>query len=240
MSDRVGLPSRDLLRTYPAKVRARAATTDWWLTFGLVALSTVAYLGQTLAAVRLGTSVQGVTAYLFVRYPVVAWPLSPFLHAGSVHVLANVVVLAPTGIEAQRHLTDRQYAGLFVVTAAVTALLAAATLLPFTDGPVASYGISGFVFALATYLLVHLRNAHPEPLFTSEGVPLDRHPLELLGALLGVSVLLLVAADVGLALADGLRGVNGGHLGGALVGTAAGVLHRGPCEDGGSPGASAR
>ncbi|MFB6282138.1 MAG: rhomboid family intramembrane serine protease [Haloferacaceae archaeon] len=231
MSDRPTPPSRDRLRSYPARVRARARETDWRLTFGLVALSTAAYLGQTLAALRVGAPVRVVTARLFLARPLVAWPLSPFLHGGNPHFLANVLVLVPTGIEAQRHLTDRQYAGLFVVTAVVAALLAAATLVPFADGPVASYGISGFVFALATYLLVHLRRAHPDPPFTARGVALDRHPLELFGALLGVSVLLLVAADLGLALRYGLRGVNGGHLGGAAVGAVAGALHRGPCAD---------
>jgi membrane associated rhomboid family serine protease len=225
MADRAGLPSRDLLQTYPRKVRTRAETTDWWLTFSLVSITSVVYLGQTFAGIWLHVSVRGVTAYLFLNYPLVAWPLSPFLHSGTPHFLANVVVLALTGIEAQRHLSDRQYVGLFLVTAVVTATVGAATMLPFTDGPVASYGISGFVFALATYLLVHLPMAHDEPVFTPAGFNFDRHPLEVVGLLLGVSVVLLVSIDVGGALLNGFRGVNGGHLGGAVVGILAGLAH---------------
>lgn len=225
MDDRAGLPSRDLLKTSPGEVRTRAETTDWWLTFALVSITTLVYLGQTLAAIWLDASVQGVTVYLFLAYPAVAWPLSPFLHSGNPHFLANVGMLVLTGIEAQRHLSNRQYVGLFLVSAVVTAIVGAATMLPFADGPVASYGISGFVFALATYLLVHLSLAHDVPVVTPEGFNFDRHPLEILGILLGVSVVLLVSIDVGQALLNGFRGVNGGHLGGAVVGVLAGLVH---------------
>ncbi|MFB6301665.1 MAG: rhomboid family intramembrane serine protease [Haloferacaceae archaeon] len=226
MADRAGLPSRELLKTYPRKIRTRIETTDWRITLYLIFFTTVAYLGQTLAAIWLNASIEGVTAYLFLNYPLVAWPLSPFLHSGNPHFLANIAMLALTGIETQRHLSDRQYIGLFLVSAVVTGLAGAATMLPFADGPVATYGISGFVFALATYLLVHLWLAHDEPVFTSEGFNFDQHPLEIVGILLGVSVVLSVATDLGQALLNGFQGMNGGHLGGAVLGIVAGIFSK--------------
>lgn len=226
MPDRAGLPGRDRLGTVPRQVRARAAATDWRITAALVWLTTAVYLGQLLAAVRFGASVRDVTARLFLDYPLVAWPLSPFLHGGTLHFLANVVMLALIGIEAQRHLAGRQYLGLFLVSAVVSSLVAAATMVPFTARPVASYGISGFVFALAAYLLVHLPAAHGGRGLAPAGFDLERHPLEITAVLFGVSAVLVVSIDVGQAALHGFRGVNGGHLGGVLVGTTAGYLHR--------------
>ncbi|MFB6301659.1 MAG: rhomboid family intramembrane serine protease [Haloferacaceae archaeon] len=237
MADRAGFPGRELLRAYPERLRTRAAATDWQVTLALVGLTAVAYLGQTLAAIRVGAPVRDVTAFLFLARPALAWPLSPFLHAGPLHFVANVAVLVPTGIEAERHLSRRQYVGLFLVSSAGASLVAAATTMPFAEGPVAAYGISGFVFALATYLLVHLALAHEAPILPPDGPAPDRHPLEIVAVLLGVSVLVLVAADVGGALLNGFRGVNGGHLGGAFVGIVVGGLHRTSCHGafGGAP-----
>lgn len=228
MSDAPNSQSRasltTVLRRYPDQARTRITETDWRLTLYLTFAVVLVYFVQTLAAVRLGTSVEGVTSYLFLEYPVVAWPLSMFLHNGNAHFLANVVFLIVTGIEAQRHLSNGQYLALFLVSAVVTPALGAAANIPFTDKPVGVWGISGFVFALATYLLVHLYVAHDEPFLTEEGFNIRRNPFEVAGILLGVSVVLLVSFDVGQALLNGGRGVNGGHLGGSVIGSLFGYI----------------
>jgi hypothetical protein len=138
--------------------------------------------------------------------------------------------MTAAGIEAQRHLPDRQYLVLFMESAVVSALLGAGMKIPFSSKPVAVYGISGFVFALATFLLVHLYLAHDEPLLSSEGFNVRRHPLELIAILLGISVLLLVAVDVGQAFLNDFRGVNGGHLGGAILGILEAYGQRSDCS----------
>jgi membrane associated rhomboid family serine protease len=219
-----------IVRAYPARIRARAARTDWRVTRRLLLVTTLVHAVQTAVAVELRVPVAGVTAALFLERPAVAWPLSTFLHRDATHFLGNAVLLVATGIEAQRHLSTRQYLALFVAAAVATPLVGLAARRPFVDGPVAVYGISGFVFALATCLLVHFSLAHDAALATAEGVDPRRHPLEGFAVLLGVSALLLVAFDVGTALLSGGRGVNGGHLGGVLVGLGAGVVRGVACS----------
>ncbi len=216
-------PISDVLLAYPQQARTRATETDWRATLSLVLAILAVYLGEQFAALWFGATTEGVVSLLFLGHPFVAWPLSLFFHSGLTHLFPNALLLLAVGIEAQRHLTDGQYAGLFLVTAVVSPLVGAATELPFTDQPVGVWGISGFVFALATFLLVHLYLAHDEPFLTDEGFNLRRNPFEVAAILLGVSVVALVVIDIGQAVVNGGAGVNGGHLGGTTIGALLGL-----------------
>jgi len=201
--------------------RARARIVGLHPTLTLLLVVGLVYLGQTVAGAALDGSVRRATTVLFVQYPAVAWPLSPLLHDDGTHLAANAFMLAITGFEAQRHLSGRQYAGLVLGAGVASTGLGVATRLPFADGPI------GVVFAFATYLLVHLHRAHVAP--STDGGPspeLRQSPLRIAAVVLGLSVVLLVVLDVGQAALGGFEGINGGHLGGAVVGVSAAVLQR--------------
>jgi hypothetical protein len=65
------------------------------------------------------------------------------------------------------------------------------------------------VFALVTYLLVHLYLAHDEPFWIEDGFNLRRSPFEVVVIWLGLSVVVLVSYDAWLAVLNGGKGEMG-------------------------------
>jgi len=179
------------------------------------------YAAQAFQAVRWGApSVFVATNYAYLRAPWLAWPLSPLLHGGLVHVVPNLLTLLAFGRIVEAHLTTRRFAAMAAVAAVGSIAALAGWGLAFGSRPyVAAYGISGVVFAAGGFAVVHLP-AH------------DRvTDLELLAVLFGVCAVGLVAAEaVGAAVALSPATLNVGHAAGLVVGVGTAAL-AGDCAD---------
>ena len=173
------------------------------------------YAAQAFQAVRWGApSVFVATNYAYLRTPWLAWPLSPLLHGGLVHVVPNLLTLLAFGRVVEAHLTTRRFAAMAGVAAVGSIAALAGWGLAFGSDPyVAAYGISGVVFAAGGFAVVHLP-AH-------ERVT----DLELLAVLFGVCAVVLVAVEVaGAAVSLSPASVNVGHAAGLAVGLATAAL----------------
>jgi membrane associated rhomboid family serine protease len=167
------------------------------------------YAAQTFQAVRWGApSVFVATNYAYLRAPWLAWPLSPLLHGGLVHVVPNVLTLLAFGRVAEAHLTTRRFAAMAVVAAVGSITALAGWGLAFgSRSYVAAYGISGVVFAVGGFAVVHL----PDHDRVSD--------LELLTVLFGLcAVALVVVESAAAAVSLSPSTVNVGHAAGLLVG----------------------
>ena len=179
------------------------------------------YAGQAFQAVLWDApSVFVATNYAYLRVPWLAWPLSPLLHGGLVHVVPNLLTLLAFGRIAEDHLTT----GWFAVMAAVAAVGSIAALaawgLAFGSDPyVAAYGISGVVFAAGGFAVAHLPG--------HERVT----DLELLTVLFGLCAVGLVSVEALTAAAvRSPASLNVGHVVGLIVGVGTAVLTR-DCAD---------
>ncbi|WP_144905079.1 rhomboid family intramembrane serine protease [Halobellus captivus] len=165
------------------------------------------------------SSVFETTNYVYFREPWLAWLLAPLLHGGLTHVVPNVLTLFAFGRIAEGHLPQRQFAAMVVVAAVGSILALVAWSVVFApDSYVAVYGISGVVFAVGGFAVVHLPR---------HGRATD---LELLATLFGVCAVALVGVEALTALAfRAPASVNVGHAVGLLVGvvTAFGTRPRG-------------
>ncbi|GGJ12129.1 hypothetical protein GCM10008995_22450 [Halobellus salinus] len=179
------------------------------------------YAAQAVQAVRWGApSVYVATNYAYLRAPWVAWPLSPLLHGGLVHVLPNLLTLLVFGRVVEAHLTTRRFAAMAAVAAVGSIAALAGWGLAFGSRPyVAAYGISGVVFAAGGFAVVHLPSH-------------DRvTDLELLAVLFGVCAVALVGVEaVGAAVSLSPASVNVGHAAGLLAGLATAAFVR-DCAD---------
>lgn len=179
------------------------------------------YAGQAIQAVRWGApSVFVATNYAYLRAPWLAWPLSPLLHGGLVHVVPNLLTLLAFGRIVEDHLTTRRFVAMAAVAAVGSIAALAGWGLAFGSRPyVAAYGISGVVFAAGGFAIGHLP-AH------------DRvTDLELLAVLFGAcAVGLVVVETVGATVSLSPSGLNVGHATGLVVGLTTAALDRG-CAD---------
>ena len=179
------------------------------------------YAGQAFQAVLWDApSVFVATNYAYLRLPWLAWPLSPLLHGGLVHVVPNLITLLAFGRIAEDHLTTGQFVAMATVAAVGSIAALAAWGLAFGSRPyVAAYGISGVVFAAGGFAAVHLPS--------HERVT----DLELLAVLFGACAVGLVGVEALTAAAVGSpAGLNVGHAVGLLVGLGTAVLSR-DCAD---------
>jgi len=179
------------------------------------------YAGQAFQAVRWGApSVFVATNYAYLRVPWVAWPLSPLLHGGLVHVVPNLVTLLAFGRVVEAHLTTRRFGAMAAVAAVGSIVALAGWGLAFGSRPyVAAYGISGVVFAAGGFAVVHLP--------VHERVT----DLELLAVLFGVCAVALVAVEaISAAVSLSPASVNVGHAAGLVVGLVTAALAR-DCAD---------
>ena len=179
------------------------------------------YAGQAFQAVLWDApSVFVATNYAYLRLPWVAWPLSPLLHGGLVHVVPNLLTLLAFGRIAEDHLTTGQFATMAAVAAIGSIAALAAWGLAFGSRPyVAAYGISGVVFASGGFAAVHLLG--------HERVT----DLELLAVLFGACAVGLVGVEaLGAAAVGSPASLNVGHAVGLLVGLGTAVLSH-DCAD---------
>jgi membrane associated rhomboid family serine protease len=179
------------------------------------------YAAQAVQAVRWGApSVYVATNYAYLRVPWLAWPLSPLLHGGLVHVVPNLLTLLAFGRVVEAHLTTRRFAAMAAVAAVGSIAALAGWGLAFGSRPyVAAYGISGVVFAAGGFAAVH---------FPVHDRVTD---LELLSVLFGLCAIGLVAVEtLGAAVSLSPASVNVGHGAGLLVGlVTAALVH--DCSD---------
>lgn len=179
------------------------------------------YAGQAFQAVLWDApSVFVATNYAYLRLPWLAWPLSPLLHGGLVHVVPNLITLLAFGRIAEDHLTTGRFATMAAVAAVGSIAALAAWGLAFGSDPyVAAYGISGVVFAAGGFAVVHL----PDHERVTD--------LELLAVLFGVCAVGLVGVEaLGAAAVGSPASLNVGHAVGLLVGLGTGILSRN-CAD---------
>ena len=186
----------------------------------LVVIVCAVYAVQAFQTALWGApSVFVTTNYVYLRAPWLAWPLSPLLHGGLVHVIPNVVTLFAFGRIAEATLPGRRYASMALVASVASIGALAAWSLAFGSGPQAVYGISGVVFAAAGFALVHV---------PQHGRVTD---LELLALLFGVCAAGLVGVEVLTAvLLRSPASINVGHAAGLLVGVGTAAISQG-CGD---------
>lgn len=163
------------------------------------------------AAVRSLGSIQIFATGIFGVHPVIAWPFSPVLHRGILHFGANLVGLLVVGIPIEKHWTWKRYSLFLVLTGYLTIVAGTGFMLIFSDSPVAFYGTSGVVYALAGYALLHLFWSH------------DQFSLsEKVAALIGSIALVLVVVDPFTGPYFDPLWINVGHASGFLIGAVAG------------------
>ena len=179
------------------------------------------YAAQAFQAVRWGApSVFVATNYAYLSVPWLAWPLSPLLHGGLVHVVPNLLTLFAFGRIVEAHLTTRRFAAMAAFAAVASIAALAGWGLVFGSRPyVAAYGISGVVFAAGGFAVVH---------FPAHDQATD---LELLAVLFGVCAVALVAVEsIGAAASLSPASVNVGHATGLAIGLGTAALAR-DCAD---------
>ena len=175
----------------------------------LAVIVCVVYAGQAFQTVLWDApSVFVATNYAYLRVPWLAWPLSPLLHGGLVHVVPNLLTLLAFGRIAEDHLTTPRFAVMTAVAATGSIAALTAWGLAFGSRPyVAAYGISGVVFAAGGFAVVHL--------WGHERVT----DLELLAVLFGACAVGLVGVEALSAVTVGSpASVNVGHAVGLIVG----------------------
>jgi len=203
-------PLRQEFKTAFAQYRATSAPVTLTLIWIVTAVFAVEVALTVLFGVR---SIRVFATGSFKLYPELAWLFAPVLHAGLGHFLANIVGLLAVGIPLERHFTPGRFGGFLLATAYLSTLGGWVAKTVFTTIPIAVYGISGTVFAVAGYALIHFgRSSEPLKAF------------EWIAFLVGVAVAVTVGIDL-------LTGpflhpdwINGGHATGLLIGVLAGVF----------------
>lgn len=154
------------------------------------------------------STLTGLTAYLFVNFPWIAWPLAEFLHKGVGHFITNIALLALFGKIIEPRFQTRHYilwfVGVAIIVKPIDALITLSTS-PKTN--VAVYGISDFVYSLGIYTVLTV--------YGSE----HGNQLEYLGMLVGVSAIILILVRTTRAIFQmSIQPLNTAHLFGGLLG----------------------
>lgn len=187
-------------------------TSDAMITYVVISLIAVVFLiGILMTARNALSSIQVFATGLFGVHPTVAWPLSPVLHRGFRHFAASVFGLLLVGVPVERHWSRTRYTAFLILTGYATIAAGAGVLWAFAEQPVAFYGTSGVIYALAGYSLTHLTRQHT-----------TRSPVEAVAVLVGVSALLSVLFDVFTGPYFTAQWVNGGHTSGFVIGAVVG------------------
>ncbi|MDG5778808.1 rhomboid family intramembrane serine protease [Haloarculaceae archaeon H-GB1-1] len=176
----------------------------------------VVFAVQLLEAMRLGTTVQSLTGYLFYARPRFAWPLAFFLHRDAAHVGGNLLLIAFLGRLAEPNFSTRSYAAFFVGVAITSVSGGFLAIALFDRGPVVAYGASGLGFALAGYSLQYLRGID-RPVLRG-GATSSLSSAEWLAVIVGLAAVFTVALDVGTGPFFDAYWLNGAHAVGLVVG----------------------
>jgi len=189
------------------------------VTYSLIGVITGVFLIEIWLTHSLSLrGIRVLAAGIFATNPLLAWSISPFLHNGFSHFLANTLLLFALGVPVERHWSWWKYAGFLIFSGYISIGFGAGNILLFSDKQAAFYGISGSVFALAGFALVHLLQDHSR---------LKRN--ELLAVLGGIAALLTVLIDPLTGPYFGPSWINGGHLSGFVVGSLVGWLRSSSC-----------
>jgi membrane associated rhomboid family serine protease len=188
------------------------ATSEATVTYIVISLIAVVFLSEVLmtALTSLG-SIQVFATGMFGVYPTVAWPLSPVLHRGFRHFAASVFGLLVVGVPVEQHWSRTRYMAFLILTGYATIAAGAGVLWVVADQPVAFYGTSGVIYALAGYSLTHLPRQHT-----------PRSAIEAVAVLVGASALLSVLFDVFTGPYFTAQWMNGGHISGFVIGAVVG------------------
>jgi membrane associated rhomboid family serine protease len=144
---------------------------------------------------------------LFKIKPELAWMLAPVLHAGFKHVLTNIGGLVLMGFPLEQHFTKRRFAIFVIGTAYLSTMGGWFAQTMFTTNQIAMYGISGTVYALAGYGLVHF------------GLSTDRlSAFEWIAMMFGLGAAVTVVIDPFTGPYLHPDWINGGHATGFLIG----------------------
>lgn len=209
---------RDFFKSIPDQVKAREAPVTAVLiliTVTVFALQSVLHLYITesfplgiLVILTQRSALTGLTAYLFVNFPWIAWPLAEFLHKGVGHFIANIALLALFGKIIEPRFQTRHYILWFVGVAIVVKPIDALISLSTSPKPnVAVYGISDFVYSLGIYTVLTV--------YSSE----HGDELEYLGMLVGVAAIILILVQAMRAVLQmSIQPLNTAHLFGGLLG----------------------
>ncbi len=187
-------------------------TSDAMVTYVVIGLIAVVFLIEILmtALFSLG-SIQGFATGIFTVHPTAAWSISPVLHRGFLHFAASVCGLLIVGIPVEQHWARSRYTVFLILIGYGTIAAGAGVLWAFAEQPVAFYGTSGVIYALAGYSLTHLPRQHTA-----------LNAVERAAVVIGVLALLSVVLDTLTGPYFAAQWVNGGHISGFIIGAVVG------------------
>lgn len=152
---------------------------------------------------------------LFGVLPYAAWPLAPVLHRGVPHFLASIGGLWVLGIPVEQELSRWRYAAFLLISGCITTVIGAGVMLLFSDGQIAYYGSSGIIYALSGFSLYYFPHWYR-----------DVSRIESVAVLVGAIGLLFVVIDPFTGPYFTVRWVNGGHMGGFVIGLLIGSIFK--------------
>jgi len=208
-----------IIRTEPLGETLREAkdqylAADAPVTLTLIWVVIAVFAVEVALAVLFGTrSIRLVAVGSFKFHPEIAWLAGPFLHASPRHLLVNIGGLALLGIPLEQHFSNHRIGTFIIVTAYLSTAVGGLLLAMFTADQVAMYGISGTVFAMGGFGLVHLGSSN-------DSLP----AFEWVAVILGLSTVVSVAFDPFTGPYFHPDWINGGHTTGVVIGVIAGVL----------------
>jgi membrane associated rhomboid family serine protease len=192
------------------------------ITQSLIIVIGIVFIGELVGAALLtrSNSVRIFSTGIFDVHPWIAWPLSPVLHKGLKHFLANILFALLYGIPVERHWNTKAYLIFLAVTGYATIAFGTGFLWLFTDDQLAFYGASGIIYALAGYSSTHFFIEH-DTLDLTEKVAL----------VFGFIALLSVILDIITGPYFTPRWINGGHLSGFVIGGVVGFFGLNKCDN---------
>lgn len=209
---------RDFFKVIPDQVRVRDAPVTAVLILIIICVFTLQsvlhlYITESfpigmLVILTQPSALTGLTAYLFVNFPGIAWSLAEFLHKGVGHFIANIALLALFGKIIEPRFQTRYYilwfAGVAIIVKPIDALV---TLSTSPKPKVAVYGISDFVYSLGIYTLLTV--------YSSE----HGEEIEYLGLLVGLAAIIQIVVQATRAILHmSIQPLNIAHLFGGILG----------------------
>ena len=179
----------------------------------LIWVVTAVFAVEVALSVLFGTrSIRVLATGSFKLHPELAWLVAPFLHAGIGHLIVNIGGLAVVGIPLEQYFSKRRFGIFIVVTAYLSTFTGGLTQAVFTTDQVAMYGISGVVYAMGGFGLVHFGSSN-------DSLP----SFEWVALMFSLGAGVIVAFDPFTGPYFHPDWINGGHTSGFLIGVIAGM-----------------
>lgn len=186
------------------------------VTYAVIALVVAVFGVEVAFTVTQG--IAGIDVFatgLFGVAPYLAWPLSPFLHRGILHFGSSLAGLWLLGPPIEQYWRRWHFAAFLLGSGYIATVIGVATMAPFTAKKVAFYGSSGMIFALGGFAVAFFPRWFGE-VETSEW----------LATFVGAVAVVTVLVDPFTGPYFSADWVNGGHLGGVVVGLLVGFWRR--------------